>query len=64
MNVCLKEVLGDEMVLYTVALLVPLGPGGVCKRAEEKSSLASELHPLINNFKFHGWTLNTKWGFA
>lgn len=31
-DVCLKEVLGDEMVLYTVALLVSLGPAGVWKR--------------------------------
>lgn len=39
-NVRLKQVLGDEMVLHTIALLVPLGPAGVWKRAEEKRRLA------------------------
>lgn len=38
-NVCLKEVLGDEMVLYPGALLVPFGPTAVWKRAEEKRCL-------------------------
>lgn len=29
-DVGLKQVLGDEVVFHGIALLTPLGPGGVC----------------------------------